>query len=195
MEWIERLDLKDLTLAGESMGATLSLSAAAELGSRVNRIVALNTYDYPQGVERANLLATILVKAMRIPGFGLIPSTLENALILSGSSGGGFLRPEEAAEGFRARTHQSGHRPGYARVETAYFRSLKSYCAARQVYSRVKAPVTLVYGDHDWSRPPEREAVARLVPGSRMLTLADTGHFASLEHPDEVARTLIDATR
>jgi pimeloyl-ACP methyl ester carboxylesterase len=36
VEWIERLDLKDLTLAGESMGATLSLSAAAELGSRVN---------------------------------------------------------------------------------------------------------------------------------------------------------------
>jgi pimeloyl-ACP methyl ester carboxylesterase len=72
VEWIERLDLEDLTLAGESMGATLSLSVAAELGSRVNRIVALNTYDYPQGVERANSLATIVVKAMRIPGFGCI---------------------------------------------------------------------------------------------------------------------------
>ncbi len=71
VEWIERLDLKDLTLAGESMGATLSLSAAAELGSRVNRIVALNTYDYPQGVERANLLATILVKAMRSKRMGM----------------------------------------------------------------------------------------------------------------------------
>jgi len=188
-------DLKDLILAGESMGATLSLSVAAELGSRVNRIVALNTYDYPQGVERANSLATILVKAMRIPGFGLIPSKLENALILSGVLRGGFFDPKKLPKDFVQELIRSGHRPGYARVETAYFRGLKSYCAARQVYSRVKAPVTLVYGDHDWSRPPEREAVARLVPGSRMLTLADTGHFASLEHPDEVARILIDATR
>jgi len=195
VEWIERLDVKDLTLAGESMGATLSLSVAAELGSRVNRIVALNTYDYPQGVERANSLATILVKAMRIPGFGLIPSTLENALILSGVLRGGFFDPKKLPKDFVQELIRSGHRPGYARVETAYFRGLKSYCAARQVYSRVKAPVTLVYGDHDWSRPPEREAVARLVPGSRMFTLADTGHFASLEHPDEVARILIDATR
>jgi pimeloyl-ACP methyl ester carboxylesterase len=142
-----------------------------------------------------NLLATILVKAMRIPGFGLIPSKLANVLILSGVLRGGFFDPRKLPKDFVQELIRSGHRPGYARVETGYLRSLKSYCAARQVYSRIKAPVTLVYGDHDWSRPPEREAVARLVPGSRMLTLADTGHFASLEHPDEVARILIDATR
>ena len=104
---------------------------------------------------------------------------------------GGFFDPRKLPKDFVQELIRSGHRPGYARVETGYLRSLKSYCAARQVYSRVKAPVTLVYGDHDWSKPPEREAVARLVPGSRMLTLADTGHFASLEHPDEVARILI----
>jgi pimeloyl-ACP methyl ester carboxylesterase len=60
------------------------------------------------------------------------------------------------------------------------------------LYGRVNRPVTLVYGDHDWSRPAEREAVGRLVPGSRMVTLDNTGHFASLEHPEQVARILID---
>jgi pimeloyl-ACP methyl ester carboxylesterase len=192
VEFIERLDLKDLTLAGESMGATLSLSAAAELGSRVGRVVALNTYDYPQGVERANLLASIVVKAMQIPGIGLIPAKLENELILSGILRGGFFDPKNLPSDFVQELLRSARRPGSARVQTAYFRSLKSFAAARQFYSRVKAPVTFVYGDHDWSKPSEREVVARLVPGSRMITLADTGHFASLEHPDEVARILID---
>lgn len=40
-----------------------------------------------------------------------------------------------------------------------------------------------------------QKIIPKLTAGSRMLTLADTGHFASLEDPDEVARILIDATR
>ena len=93
MEFIEKLDPKDLTLAGESIGATLSVTASTELGRRVRHIVALNTYDYPEGVERANLLASIVVKAMRIPVLGLMFSKLENALILRGVMRGGFFDP------------------------------------------------------------------------------------------------------
>ena len=93
VEFIEKLDPKDLTLAGESIGATLSLTASTELGRRVRHIVALNTYDYPEGVERANLLASIVVKAMRLPVLGLMFSKLENALILRGVMRGGFFDP------------------------------------------------------------------------------------------------------
>jgi pimeloyl-ACP methyl ester carboxylesterase len=50
--------------------------------------------------------------------------------------------------------------------------------------------VTLVYGDHDWSRPAEREANARAIRGADVVTLARCGHFASLEQPDAVARLI-----
>jgi pimeloyl-ACP methyl ester carboxylesterase len=50
-------DLDDVTLAGESMGATVSLTASTELEDRVRRILAFNTYDYPAGVSRANRTA------------------------------------------------------------------------------------------------------------------------------------------
>jgi pimeloyl-ACP methyl ester carboxylesterase len=192
LELIQRLDLKGLTLAGDSKGATLALTLTAELGSRVSRVVAVNTYDYPQGVERANLLASIVIKSMRIPGIGLIPSKLENALILGGILRGGFYDPHKLPGDFVHELIRSGQRPGFPGVETGYLRALWSYIAARQLYERVARTVTLVYGDHDWSKPSEREAVARLVPGSRMLTLANTGHFASLEQPEQVARILID---
>jgi hypothetical protein len=36
-------------------------------------------------------------------------------------------------------------------------------------------PVTVVYGDHDWSREPEREANLALLPGAHSTTLSDTG--------------------
>jgi hypothetical protein len=36
-----------MTLAGESLGAALALSASIGLEERVSRVVALNNYDYP----------------------------------------------------------------------------------------------------------------------------------------------------
>ncbi len=193
VEFVENLDLKDLILAGESIGATLALTASTQLGRHVRNIVALNTYDYPEGVERANLIASIAVKAMRIPIFGLVPSKLENALILRGVMRGGFFDPRKFPEDFLAEQLRSGRRPGYAHVECGYFRALPSYIAARSLYHRVNVPVTLIYGDHDWSKRQEQDEVAQLVQGSRKITLAQSGHFGSLEHPDEIANIVIEA--
>ena len=64
--------------------------------------------------------------------------------------------------------------------------------AARALYERVGVPVTLVYGEHDWSRPQEREADAAVIREAQSLSLPETGHFASLEQPDRVAEMLLD---
>jgi pimeloyl-ACP methyl ester carboxylesterase len=66
--------------------------------------------------------------------------------------------------------------------------------AARRLYGRVSVPVTLVYGDHDWSQVPEREANLAVLPGARPITLDDTGHFAALEQPARVTEILVAST-
>ena len=48
---IRRLDLRDVTLLGESMGAVLALTTAAVLPERVRRVLAINPYDYAGGSE------------------------------------------------------------------------------------------------------------------------------------------------
>jgi len=47
-------------------------------------------------------------------------------------------------------------------------------------------------GDHDWSRPAEREANRARVKRAQMIVLKDTGHIASLERPEEFARSLVE---
>jgi len=47
--------------------------------------------------------------------------------------------------------------------------------------------VTLIYGDHDWSTPEERRRNAVDLPKARLTTLQQTGHFATLERPRQIA--------
>src|SRR5438046_3721847 len=54
---ITQLDLRDVTLLGESMGAVLALTTAADLPERVRRVMAMNEYDSTVGLARSILLA------------------------------------------------------------------------------------------------------------------------------------------
>ena len=73
--------------------------------------------------------------------------------------------------------------------------NLEGLIAARARYARINVPVTLVYSDHDWSRPSDRQANIELVPGTRYIELRDTGHFAALEAAHEVVRICAPSLR
>ena len=192
VEFVKTLDLKDVTLAGESMGATLSLTASTELGDRVRHVVAFNTYDYPQGVARANRVASIYVGSARLPAVGSVSTRMENKPVLGIVMRGGLFDGSKLPNHYLAELRRVGRRRGYPRVAREVFRNVDSMIAARALYGRVTAPVALIYGDHDWSRVPEREADLALLRGARSITLRETGHFAALEQPARVAELLLE---
>lgn len=192
VKFIEALDLRDVTLAGESMGATLALTTAAVLGDRVKQVVAFNAYDYLPGVERANLLASVIVKSVRAPVIGPIFAAMENRANLAGILQGGVRDPRSLPSDLIDELVKGGKRPGYAKVARAVYRGLPSYVAARSHYAQIGVPVTLVYGDHDWSRPAEREANRARIKRAKMIVLEDAGHISSLDRPEAFARILIE---
>jgi pimeloyl-ACP methyl ester carboxylesterase len=93
---------------------------------------------------------------------------------------------------YLAELRRVGRRRGYPRVAREVFRNVDSMIAARALYGRITAPVTLIYGDHDWSSRSEREANLALLRGARSISLSETGHFAALERPGRVAEILLD---
>jgi pimeloyl-ACP methyl ester carboxylesterase len=189
---VEDLDLSDLTVAGESMGATLALTASPDLGHRVRRIVAFNTYDFADGLKRANLFARLVVGNIRLPVWGPIFARLENKQLLTGILRGGLHNPSQLPDHYLDELRRVGRRPGYPAVSRGIYRNLESLIAARGRYAGIDVPVTLVYGEEDWSRPSDRQANIESVPGARDVVLHQIGHFAALEAPDEVARILLD---
>jgi pimeloyl-ACP methyl ester carboxylesterase len=192
VEFVKALDIKDVTLAGESMGATVSLTASTELRNRVRRVVAFNTYDYSKGVGRANRAASIYVGGARLAAIGPVVTRMENRPVLGIVMRGGLFDGSKLPNHYLAELRRVGRRRGYPHVAREVFRNVDSMIAARALYGRVTAPVTLAYGDHDWSRVPERQANLTLLRGARSISLSETGHFAALEQPARVAEILLD---
>lgn len=191
VEFVRGLDLTDVTLAGESMGATIALTGSVELGERVTRVVASNTYDYPQGLERANLLARVIVSAVRAPVIGPTFAGLENKPILAGIMSGGYADPNRLPASFLDELSRVGKRPGYPRVARAVYRNLPTLIAARSSYPAITAPVTLMYTDEDWSRESDRRSTAAAIPTATVRDVNGAGHFCALEKPHAFAEAVL----
>jgi pimeloyl-ACP methyl ester carboxylesterase len=191
-QFLVQIDLQDAILVGESIGATIALTLAARRNPRVSAVVAINPYDYARwgGIRRSSPLANALFAAILWPGIGAAVAGGETRAILRAVMTGGVrddraLRPELLEE-----LHRTGSRPGHARALRSLCREWRSFVAARERYPHIDVPVTLVYGDHDWSRPVERDGNRLAIPAAQFITLEHCGHFASLEHPAAIARLI-----
>jgi len=195
VSFIEKLDLRDVTLFGESIGAVLALTVASTLPDRVEAVVASNPYDYDRrygdGVRRGNMFANIVIGSYAVPFFGAVNAALENNLFLSWVLSGGFYDKRNLPRDLLSEFDRVGRRRGYRYVERKTFAGWRSWSAARAHYKDLKVPVTFIYGDHDWSTPEERRRNADELPKARLITLQQTGHFATLERPRRIADVIV----
>jgi pimeloyl-ACP methyl ester carboxylesterase len=187
---LTQLDLRQVTLLGESMGATLALTAAADLPERVQRVVAINPYDYAGGIARSSLLARLIVSGVLAPGIGPRFAAVEPKPVMRAVLRGGLGDKTALEADYLDELLEVGRRPGYPTVARAVYANLPSLIEARSRYSEVRAPIHLVYGQKDWSRPSDREANRQLLPAADFTEVPDAGHFIALERPDVPAAML-----
>lgn len=187
---LAQLDLSDVTLVGESMGAVLALTTAADLPDRVRRVVAVNPYDYAGGITRSSLLARLIVTGVVAPGVGPILSRQEPKPVMRAILSSGLHDRTALREDYLNELLKVGRRPGYSTVARGVYRNLPTMIAARAGYPKVTAPIHLIYGAKDWSRPSDRQANRRQLPDAEFTELPNAGHFIALERPDVPADLL-----
>lgn len=199
ISFIEKLDLKEVTLVGESIGAVLALTVASQLPDRVKAVVSSNTYDYDtryaDGVRRGNFIANFILGNFAIPIHGAIFAALENKILLGLIMSGGLRAKKWIPDSLLSEFNVAGRRKGYRYVERNVFALWRSWGQARALYAGVKAPVTLVYGDHDWSSIAERERTASALGVKNTITVKDTGHFAFVDRPQQLAEIVLAHTQ
>ena len=194
---LEQLDVANAVYVGESIGASIGLILAARGNPRIAHIVAVNPYDYGRwgGIRRSSLLNNVIFTAILWPVLCPIIARAGTPQVLQLVLAGGLHDRHKLPRALAVDLARSGRRPGHARAFRSLCRHWRSWLAAREHYRDISIPVTLVYGDEDWSRPAEREANAREIPGARLLTLRAASHFASLEQADELANVIYAITR
>lgn len=193
--FIEKLNLSDVTLAGESIGAVLALTVASQIPQRIIKVIASNTYDYEtryaDGLRRGNLFSNIVIANYAIPIHGAIFAFFENWLFLGLSMKGGLKNKRWMPSSLLSEFNRTGYRSGYRYVERNVFSNWQSWDKARALYLGVKAPVTLVYGDHDWSRIHERQRTAKALGNIPIITIDNTGHFGFLDNPKKLIDVIL----
>jgi pimeloyl-ACP methyl ester carboxylesterase len=191
-EVIHQLGLRDLTLVGESIGATLALTLAATLPDHIKEVFAVNPYDYEtryaDGIRRGNLIANFMLWNYSIPVHGAIFAAFENQFFLSLVMNGGVTNIRTIPGWLMKLFAQTGRRPGYKYLGRNTLKNWRSWSQATKLYSQVTSPVTLIYGEHDWSRQQERTRTLHQLSTAKLETVTGAGHFLSVDHPEALKR-------
>src|SRR5262249_8966678 len=159
-------------------GGSIALRLAARHHPRVARVVAVNPYDYDRGrgLRRSSLVANVLFGLNDVPILGGTFERLRLYPIVKVVLDGGGVGPSRLPPDLARELYAVGNRAGHYRAFMALIHEWPSWEAGRAEYGKIQVPVLLVYGDHDWSHPNEREAEVKLVPGARNR-IVPGGHF------------------
>jgi len=193
-KFLDALDLRRVLLVGESIGASIGLALGARRNPRLAGVIASNPYDYGRrgGIRRSSPLANVVFTAMTWPVIGSVVVRTGTKGILRKIMEGGVYDPRNLPSDLIDEMWACGNLPGHARAFLSLSREWKTWIAARAAYAAAELPITLVYGDHDWSRPGEREANSLALRTARTLALENCGHFSCLDQPQQIARLIRD---
>ena len=196
-KFIESENLNKLTIAGESIGGVLSASIAKQIPERIKKIFCFNSYDYDkrfaQGVRRGNFMAEFLLFHVSLPlGLGIFFAKLESFPTLWMIFRGGVYKKSAITKNYIKLLCKSIKKPGFVYHERNMFKNYASLPNYNELYSDLKIPVSLIYGDHDWSKNHEREATMDALNLKKYSTMEKTGHFSFLESPELVAKFILE---
>jgi pimeloyl-ACP methyl ester carboxylesterase len=191
--FLDALDLRNVTLAGVSIGGSIALIVAARQSPRVARVIAINPYDYAKGrgMARSSVVGWLVTYMSLIPMIGETVMRLRNFVVIKAVLRGGVADSDSIPPALLKELYLVGDRPGHYRAFLSLLRNAESWEIATRDYGRIELPVLLIWGDQDWARPSEREHDRTLIPGVETRTLAPGGHFLPLDRPQELIEAMV----
>jgi len=189
---VEELDLRDLTLVVHDFGGPIGLPLALETGSRVRRVVLMNTWmwpfdDDPAMVRKARLAGSgfgrFLYRHLNFSQRVLMPSVYGDRTRLTPAIHRQYL------EGFRDKDARVQVLHAFARALLEARDHYASLWLSRDRLARL--PVLILWGMKDSAFPPAMlERWRTALPDASVVELPGSGHWPHEEEPDAVIRAI-----
>ena len=194
VSFIKKSKIKNLTIAGESIGANLAASVSVAIPKEVKKIFMFNPYDYDsyfgEGIQRGNFFAKFILFHVSIPVIGNLFSSLENKFILKNIMNGGFFDKTKLPDNYLNLLCTSLKKKGYVYHFRNVLSQFNKNSGIKELYKKVNVPVKLFYGDHDWAKESEKLQTQNLLKLDRFETINDSAHFSFLENTVEVSNLI-----
>jgi pimeloyl-ACP methyl ester carboxylesterase len=191
--FLDALDVREAALCGVSIGGAIALILAGRRFPRVNRVIAVNPYDYAagRGMARSSPLARLIVATSRLPIVGETVMRLRNAVIMTSVLRGGVADPRSLSPVLLRELYEVGNRRGHYRAFVSLLRNAASWQAATASYAGIGVPVCLVWGAADWAGVGERAVARDRLAGASVTTIENGGHFLPLDRPRELIEVIV----
>ena len=172
---LDALGLKAAHVVGLSIGGRIALQMAAEAPERVLSLCLLDTaleFPPPQAwqdrIDAVRAEGTVALVEVVMPRWVRDPS----------------LASSKGLRHMLLRTDRDGYAGAAAALRD---------CRAAELAGRIACPTTVVVGEADIATPPEMaQAVADLVPGSRLISIPEAAHIPTFEQAEATTRAILD---
>jgi len=187
--FLEALDLRDVTIVGQSYGGEFAWRTALDSAERVSRVVLMSSSGFPRRDDEW-LPEEVKMREMSLAKFGWLMNSRERlrpALDLHFASPSPHDRLEEYflvcenSENWRAMIDLCRDENGTRASDLA----------------KMKQPTLLLWGDRDVAYKPERfgKLFADSIPGARWKPVPDAGHYPHEERPAFVSAAIAEFAR
>jgi pimeloyl-ACP methyl ester carboxylesterase len=175
------IDSRPAHVIGLSLGGCVAQALTLRSPAQVRSLVLVNTFARltPAGPRAAVRMLVRL--ALLVAG----PMPLVGAYVARGL----FPKPEQAV--VRARTADRLARTSRA----AYLAAVTATARfdGRRELGRIRCPALVVAGDRDTTIPlAAKEALARGIPGARLVVVRDSGHVSNWDQPEAFNRIVLE---
>jgi 3-oxoadipate enol-lactonase len=180
---LDALGLGAATLVGVSMGGYVALAFAHKHPQKLAGLVLADTRATPDGDEgRAGRQKAIeAVRSSGVRGFvdELLPKLLAPGTSDETLSELRDIAGSQSPEGVTAALGAMRDRPDF----TPYL-------------AKISVPTLVLVGDKDTLTPrSDAEALAKGIPGARLVVVPDAGHLSNYENPESFNRSVMDFLR
>lgn len=193
LELIRALGLEDVVVVGHSFGGMTGLALATRNPREVRAFVVVGSRGHgPVSVAPLyRLLAVPMLGAGIAAAVGpwIGPAQIEAGIRASFGPNGDAIPP-----GFVAERIRIWNRPTVSAVLSEERVTLAAALDRQSVhYPEIRKPVFLVYGEADVRNYADAQRLNREIPGSRLVSLPNTGHYVQFARPDELCRVVEEA--
>lgn len=194
--FMEKLDIQNATVVGESIGGSLGLMLAAKNNLRVKQVVSVNPYDYGKGfgIARGSWVGALLFHMNNIPLFGATNWRFRIYQAFLHIMRGGVYDSSVLPDKLMHEINNVGNRTNHYLSFMSLISNFPKWELAKENYHEIQTPVLLVYGDRDWSTEIERHDTDSRINSSKFKVVKNGGHFLSLEKPDELVELITEFT-